>query len=273
MYEQTLKYISETLLQHDIAVSNPGLLHGKTGVVVFLFHYARYTGNKSYEDYAMALMDSMQQQIQQQYTTNYAEGLAGIGVAIEYLAQNGFIEDNTNEALENFDRVMMSATIFGDHTDVSLFTGLSGLGRYLLFRVAGHCANDNHIGTLDNKMLLVHITDIFERMYPSLKKTDLEDVLRFLYAMNQTNIYPAKTRRLIKLLLSDSSSLFQDDIMCQHQVSIEAIYNSKYLKLLSDIQENIQVDIIPGLYEGLAGIGLYLLEKLDKRHETWRILL
>ena len=87
MYEQILKYISETLLQHDMTVPNPGLLRGKTGFAVFFFHYARYTGDKSFEDYAMALMDSIRQQIRQKYITNYADGLAGIGVAIEYLEQ------------------------------------------------------------------------------------------------------------------------------------------------------------------------------------------
>ena len=121
--------------------------------------------------------------------------------------------------------------------------------------------------------MLIHITDTFERVYPSLKKPDLEDALKFLYAMKKTNIYPVKTEQLIRLFSSDISLFGQEEMNLPYQVNIEALYNSKCNKLLSDIQRNDETDTTPGLYGGLAGIGLYLLEKLDKQHDTWRVLL
>ena len=273
MYEQTLKHIAETLMQENIDVSGSGLLYGKMGLVVFFFHYARYTGDNSFEDYAMVLMDSIREQIQQQHVINYADGLAGIGVAVEYLAQNNFVEVDTHEVLEDFDKKVTFESVYGDRIHADLFTGLSGLGRYFLFRVTGHCANDNHIGTLNNKMSLIHITDTFERMHYTLKGTEIEDACRFLDAMDKTDIYPTKVKRMIQLFNNNTLSKNQYDRICQYQKNIEVLHCSKYNEFLTYIQGNNYLDIHPGLYGGLAGIGLYLLSKLDKQHETWMQLL
>jgi len=270
--EQILKHISKFLIQHDVAVTAPGLLYGKMGIAVFFFHYARYTGDEMYEDYAMTLINGMQEQILQQHVVNYADGLSGIGTSIEYLAQNNFVKVDTNEVLEEIDKKLFLETVYGNHTNVSLFTGLSGLGRYFLFRIAGQYANDNHIGTLNNKMMLIHITDILERMRSSLKKSEIEDVFTILYAMNLANIFPAKTERMIELFSSDLSFSNQDNMM-GYRMRLEVLYHSKYNEYLYNIQENSHLNTVLGLYEGLAGIGLYLLSKLDKQHETWMKLL
>ena len=282
MYEQTLKYIAETLLKSGVDVSSPGLLHGKTGLVIFFFHYARYTGNHSFEDHAMALMERIQEQIQQQHVIDYTDGIAGIGTAIEYLAQNNFVDADTNEILEEFDKQIFLETVYRNRKDVSLFTGLSGLGRYFLFRVMGRYVDDNRTGTLNNKMSLIHILDTFYRMYTSFNRKEIEEALGFLYTMNQTDIYPTKVKRLMELLTAGSLSSDQDDITRQHQRKITEFYSSKYGELLTicrqrhcegdSLKQSIS-DTVPGLYGGLAGIGLYLLSQLDKQHETWMNLL
>jgi len=273
MVEKILKYISETLIQNEVNVSNPGLIYGKMGLAVFYFHYARYTGDQSFEEYAMILMEKLQEQIQQQHTINYRDGLAGIGTGIEYLVRNGFLEADTNEVLEDLDKEIFRATVFGNHADVSLFTGLSGLGRYLLFRVEGKYANDDYISTLDNKMLLIHITDAFERKYPSMKTAEIEEVFFFLHAMEQTNIFPTKAKQLLKSISSYLSSSKQDEIMSGFLINKAEMYRRKYNEYLSKINGDNQTDILPGLYGGLAGIGLYLLSTVDKQHETWMELI
>ena len=150
--EKILKQISEILIKQGISIADPGLLHGKMGVIIFFFHYARYTGNPSFEEYAMVLMDKIQEQILKQQDMDYANGLAGIGSAIEYLSQNNFIEANTNEILEDFDKRLFDETSFGNHTNAGLHSGLTGVGRYFFLRITGRDANDCHIETLNNKM-------------------------------------------------------------------------------------------------------------------------
>ena len=267
---EQLGQIVDLLILNGTLTNCPGLIHGKTGIAVFFFHYARYTSNKFFEDQAMILIESIQQQILQQHTVDYADGLAGIGAAIEYLEQNNFVEVDTNEALEDIDRAIFNAVIFGDHTDAGFFTGLSGLAYYLLFRVTGRFADDNYISTLDNKMLLIHITDTFERIFPLLKKTECEDVIRFLHALNQTCIYPSKARRLIQSFSSSLPPSKQED---SYRKSVEANCESKFHLLLSTFQDRTQAVGDLGLYGGLAGAGLFLLSQLDNTHDTWKKLL
>ncbi|MDR2913992.1 MAG: hypothetical protein LBV74_04020, partial [Tannerella sp.] len=64
-------------MRHSAAISSPGLLYGKMGLVVYFFHYARYTGNELFEDHAMLLMDNIQEQILLHPDISYADGLAG----------------------------------------------------------------------------------------------------------------------------------------------------------------------------------------------------
>jgi len=40
--DQTLKYISETLMQHGNTVLSPGLLHGKMGLAIFFVRPAGF---------------------------------------------------------------------------------------------------------------------------------------------------------------------------------------------------------------------------------------
>lgn len=270
--EQTLQYISKTLLQHDVTDAGPGLLYGNMGIAVFFFHYARFTGNQSYRDHAVVLTNRcIKNQTWPQCSINYSNGLAGIGAGVEYLAQNGYIKADTNKALKGFDQCIFFSAVYGDRSDASLYTGLAGLGRYSLFRIAGQGANDDHIGILNNKMLLIHITDIFERIYPALNGMTCTDVASFLYAVEQANIYPSKVKWLLKRFEAGSSSFHQK--VKQAEQNTEAMYCGKYRQLQYAMQRNIQPDIIPGLYGGLAGAGLYLLSKMDKQHESWKQLL
>ena len=270
--EQSLAYIANLLIQNDF--SDSSLFYGKMGIAIFLFHYAKFTSEKTYRSRAVELTyDCIRDQNSQQTIVSYANGLAGVGVGVEYLTQNNYMPFYTNKMLSGFDRMIFYSTVYGTRTDVSLNTGLLGLGRYLLFRVAGICSNDEHIYKLDNKILLIHITDVFERIYPSLNNLAIEEVVRFLYAMDQTNIFPTKVTRLLNLFSSSILSSNKEDLISRHQNNLEALYFKKHNQLKAAIRENTRPEIALGLYEGLAGIGLYLLSKLDKQHESWKQLL
>jgi len=273
--EHTLQYIAKTLMQYDNTDSDIGLFYGNMGIAIFLFHYARFTGDQTYREKAVMMTNNcIREAIRQHSRYDYANGLAGVGTGVEYLIQNDFVKADANRVLKKFDKIVFRYTVYGKRNDAGLFTGYSGLGRYLLFRVAGQCNNDEHIGTLDNKMLLINITDIVERKYPSLNNQEIEDVLGFLYAMDQANIYPAKIKRLIQQFTSGSASSNQEaKETVQKQKKTETLYCGKYNQLLSEIRENTPLRMAFGLCEGLAGIGLYILNKSNKQHKSWMQLL
>ena len=58
-----LRQIAEMLLLNGTLVDCPSLIHGKMGIAIFFFHYAQYTGNALFVDYAFDLIIEMQSQI------------------------------------------------------------------------------------------------------------------------------------------------------------------------------------------------------------------
>jgi len=57
--ENRLQRIANVLLLNASFTDNLGLLNGKMGIAIFFYQYARYTGNKVYEDYAGELIDEI----------------------------------------------------------------------------------------------------------------------------------------------------------------------------------------------------------------------
>lgn len=97
---------------------------------LFFFHYARYTGNVLYENYAEELFDGVNKGI----SYGFANGLCGIGWTVEYLVKQEFIEGDTDDALEEIDRQVMvyNPTRISDY---SFANGLDGIVCYVLSRL------------------------------------------------------------------------------------------------------------------------------------------
>lgn len=111
-----------------------GLFNGKMGLMIFLFHYARHSNRNLYEDFAMELFEEICRDISIYTPIGLKNGLCGIGWGILYLSQNGFIEDNINEILEEIDERIMEYDL-SRIKDMSLERGFSGMALYLSERL------------------------------------------------------------------------------------------------------------------------------------------
>jgi hypothetical protein len=129
-----LQRISHTLLINGGFTGNPGLYTGEMGLALFFFRYARYTQNTLFSEYGFYLIDKIQQRIHRETSINYAQGLTGIGSAIEYLAQNSYFEADTDEVLEDFDTRIFFTRNFQQLT----MSELTGIEYYALWRMAGN---------------------------------------------------------------------------------------------------------------------------------------
>ena len=74
--DYSLKVIADTFLECGVQVEDLGLISGKMGISIFLFHYSRYTGISLYKDYAVKLIEEIQKQIPDHRQYNYGQGLA-----------------------------------------------------------------------------------------------------------------------------------------------------------------------------------------------------
>ena len=128
-----LQRISNILLINGGFLDNIGLYTGEMGLVLFFFKYARYAGNELFKDYGFELIEKIQQRIYKELPIDYKKGLSGIGSAIEYLVQEGFIEADTDEVLEEFDNRLF----YTFNLPLLTITEIIDIGHYAIWRFAG----------------------------------------------------------------------------------------------------------------------------------------
>ena len=173
-----LEKIVQTLIINGTLTEQPGLFYGKTGIAVFFFHYARYTDNELFQNYAMELIDEIQKQITVTVSARYDVGLAGIGAGFEYFMQNGFLEAEDDDIFEDFDARMYRAAMYEPYPDLSLEGGLTGWGRYFICRLRGKGQKNDQL----NKAL-AQITHEIKRKIKknAVPENEQPDVYRFLH--------------------------------------------------------------------------------------------
>jgi len=161
--EQFLQIIIEKLKNSQ---ANFGLLRGKMGIALFFFQYARSMNYPYEEEYANQLIDKIIEELENIEHSGYATGLAGIGAGIEYLAQQGFINENTNNILSDFDKVIHRVVSHLQNFSIDTRNGITGYGKYYLARMS----NPTNYGKTNSsveiiKTQLIKIVDLLSASY------------------------------------------------------------------------------------------------------------
>ena len=123
-----LSEVTNHLMINGSMVFISGLLYGKLGISLFFFHYARYTGNSLYEEYARCLVDLVKAQIHDDYPLDYERGLAGVGAGLDYLKKHGYY-DVGSELMYMIDSKIIKMVDYERRVGL-----LTGFGRYLMSR-------------------------------------------------------------------------------------------------------------------------------------------
>lgn len=162
---QNNQHIINTLLLNSSFIDNLGLMHGKMGISIFFFLLARKTNIKIYEDYAGELIDEIYDEITADTPVDFENGLAGIGWGIEYLVQNGFIEADTDEVLEEFDNLIFNELVSSNIQNTDSIDKLIGLGLYFIKRIQNASTQPYNTCNVVNRQTLVHLIDILDESY------------------------------------------------------------------------------------------------------------
>jgi len=203
--------ITNCLLLNASFIDNLGLLHGKMGIAIYFFHLARETKNQIYEDYAGELIDEIYDEITTQTPCDFENGLAGIGWGIEYLVDNGFIDADPNEVLEDFDNRIIHEITYHAPDDAGILQGISGYLAYFLTRIKGSKKKPALKRALLKAVLLLqkcidrNDTGI-NHLWEEPEKFDITwnypSVLWVLAELYHTGLYKKETVQIIKKLLS-----------------------------------------------------------------------
>ncbi len=162
-----LEELAKQWLLSESFTDNPGLLNGKTGLAIYFFQYARYSGNKKYDTFARDLIDEVAEEINALTPVHFRDGLCGIGWGIIYLIRNHFLEGNIDEILEDIDEAIFNFDIRTCY-DTSFETGSDGIVFYRTFRKELFVNSDPFELTLTFGNVSLHINDIFDNDNHSL---------------------------------------------------------------------------------------------------------
>ena len=241
--------ITNTLLLNASFIDNLGLMHGKMGIAIYFFHLARETKNQIYEDYAGELIDEIYDEITIKTPCGFENGLAGIGWGIEYLVQNGFIEADTDEVLEEFDKRIIHEITYHAPEDIGILRGMSGYIAYFTKRIKkGSKKNPTLKRALFKAILLlqkyIDRTDLdFNELWREPKKFDITwnytSVLWTLTESIRSGLYKKEIGQIIKRLISP----------LEYNVSLPQLHSHRLLLALSIKQLNqLNFDIYSDSY-------------------------
>ena len=235
-----LRQISDILLINGGFLDSPGLYTGEMGLVLFLSRYARFTQNKIYSDYSSGLMEKIKNKIHQDTPVDYKKGLTGIGCAIEYLAQNGFLKTDTDDILNDFDK-----RIFYTYNLPYLpIDRIVDSGYYALWRMSGNSAQKDMI----RQTILPQIVHMIAEWCTNhhLKHPTVSFFWDIISSDNQDcSVIPLWHQLCSK-----------DSPYCLKTKSYEPLLDN----FLNTAGMN---DLNLGFQNGLAGLGISLLSELD----------
>jgi hypothetical protein len=132
--DEILRRIARYLMLHGSFASDIGLLNGKMGILLFLYHYAKYSGHKIFEKFADEMISEIYREISDHTPLNFNDSLCGIGWGFEYLTKNSFVKADSDNILEDLDKKITEWDV-RRITDISIEKGLCGIACYVAARL------------------------------------------------------------------------------------------------------------------------------------------
>ena len=167
----------------------------------------------------MNLILTVFSRINTQTSIDYADGLSGMGCAIEYLYQNEFVEGDINEILSDLD-LLFDDILNDSRKKKDSYANLLGLIRYYRFRLSGKYLDSENERTKKNKLNLSYLLNLLESEV-CIPLCDKEDIISELYEMSILELYSKQVKKLLSHYLFFSECGENDVIQRAAKVSEE----------------------------------------------------
>ncbi|WP_170864454.1 lanthionine synthetase LanC family protein [Fodinibius roseus] len=220
MVIEKTKVINDILMQAAPAMNNMGLLNGKLGISIYFFHFAKVTGSKKHHQLAQRLFDEVYEGLSRNgIPVNFEDGLAGIALGIEYLAQNGFVNTDTDDIFSKTDNRIYRHIVANDQLPIGILEGAMGSLLYVLSRLSKQDIQTEDPSTFVFRRLLIrlvnHIGERVEERKYSVQEPLMFDVswdlplcLILLGKVREMDIYSYKINHIIDHLSPVVLSLY-----------------------------------------------------------------
>jgi len=230
------------IIQKSEFCPHNGLLNGKMGLCVFLYHYARFTNDQTISALAEDLVNSVYDQIAKTRLHGLENGITGIAWGLHHLAVNNFVEADLDDVLHDADKIYTNNV---EQSGGFLNDEWFGIGLYVLLRLKSNniekwmATIQILIKHLRRQLLLSRFMDFSIKIYRSKTLASMLLVFTEIYKMgicrqeiesifseiNQSIIFSHKEEKnmLDKKLL--------EQIMLETEKIISAFYIPKELNI------------------------------------------
>lgn len=156
-----------------------GLYNGKSGKAILLYLISKSSSDNQIRASALEMLNSVSDTIAGEEQLSFENGLTGIGWAVEWIAQNRFLEINTNDILEEIDDTIYKSVVFGSDKNISLANGTLGKLLFFLSRYRSKNPNTHRLKNIFHEECLVLLSDdLYEKLLGDagvLKKEKLDE--------------------------------------------------------------------------------------------------
>jgi hypothetical protein len=202
--------INNRIEKHYSKLTGPGLFYGQMGLVLYLYNLSCESEYAQFEALADKILDEILAGITDKSPVDFADGLSGIGLGINYLISRKFVEGNPMEILKEIDdkifREINFNSIFENEAKIE---SLIGIAFYLSLRLKD-CNSNDDFTHLFKDLLINIINNISETVASNtilLKEPGVFDIrwlfphlLSLLGQILSAGIYTQKTKLFIKEL-------------------------------------------------------------------------
>lgn len=233
--------LSRVLMQFSLQPEELGLLHGKMGISIYFFYLTNQLKDISYKNHAEKLISELYEHMgKSQVSTDFQNGLAGIGCGLIHIINKGFVEADLDEVLTEVDDKLYKYLISEkDKLPISIHQGIMGYLFYFYYRLKERNTNKIDYNTFILQRVMIDLINhlgqtIEEGKYQNRPPTifnitwDLPIILFLLAKVRSLNIYNAKIDRILEILTPVILSSFPQ-------------LNSTRLSLLFGIESVLQV--------------------------------
>ena len=251
LLEQKLRSIANRMTLCGSLCYNPGLLNGTFGNIIYLLHYAKYKSNSQYEEYACEFIMDIQNRSNNDIS--YANGLTGIGIGLEYLLQQSLIEGNSDELLEDFDKILY-ARIRSKRLNIHIeMKDIIEIGFYFLARI-----KDKNTTQRSFFIKIIEYILYLLKLHLHTFYVCNPIIVKFLYLVQQQCLHPEATSLLNQQLKYSSNNVdwyrnvlfpWKHTFFYPNNLHIkQLLYDKIWLKLDQIFSQNLN-----GIYDGNSG--------------------
>jgi hypothetical protein len=153
-----LKSLADLVISKVSSCKSIGV-NGKAGVILFLFHYARYSNDPYYQQQVKTLLETVADSIDLNSPGTYGSGVAGFSCVLLFLAKENLVTLDVEEYFPDIDKLLGFFVDTNSYVYLNSLAGTTGIGRHFAERIKQ--ANDPSTPSyLFNKKILDNIIDL-----------------------------------------------------------------------------------------------------------------